>query len=67
MTMESQESRTETIGASVTAREKWFVQLVARKEDVDVSTLLRTHIAPIIERGRRIHEAIERLPEESVA
>jgi hypothetical protein len=68
MMQETQESRRDTVSAAVTAKEKWQLQLVAKKDGRPLSELLRDNtLADLIERGRRIEEVIEALPESASA
>jgi hypothetical protein len=68
MPQDTQESRTDTVSAAVTAHEKWCVQLVKKKTGRDISDLLRDHcLNDLIEMGRRLDDALDRLPADAAA
>jgi hypothetical protein len=68
MQQDPQESRTDTVSAAVTAQEKWCVQLVKKKTGRDISDLLRDHsLNDLIEMGKRLDEALDRLPADAGA
>lgn len=67
MAEEAQESRRDTISAAVSGQEKWYLQLVAKREGRELSVLIGEAVAPLIDRGRRLDEALERLPDAAEA
>lgn len=62
MTAESQEPRSATVGAAVTDKERWAIELVRRKTGEPISDLLRKHtLSELIEWGGRIDAALGEL------